>query len=156
MQGGFDREHARWSHAALYIGGGRIVEATPFGGVRVGRLVDMTFDRHLLVRRRLDEALTMESRYAIVVDALTGLRRGYSLGAVPRLAWRSWRRQLWAPDRRPDVGGVVICSTVVRNAYTTSIAVDLVPGTISVTWPADLSHTAELEDVEIGWVQIVA
>lgn len=155
--GGFHPDHARWTHASLYIGRGRLVEATPLGGVRVGLLVGMTFGRELLVRRRLSNPpLLMEQRYDIAVHALTGLRRGYSLDAVPRLAWHAWRRRLWEQDQRPDVGGVIICSTVVRNAYTTAIFTDLLPGMISVTWPADLSQTAELDDVPIGWAKIVA
>jgi hypothetical protein len=155
--GGFHPDHARWTHAALYIGRGRLVEATPPGGVRVGLLAGMTFGRELLVRRRLAAPpLQMEQRYDIAIHALTSLRRGYSLGAVPRLAWQAWRRKLWEQDKRPDVGGVTLCSTVVRNAYTTAIYTDLLPGMISVTWPADLSLTSELGDVAIGWAKVVA
>jgi len=155
--GGFHPDHARWSHTSLYIGRGRLVEATPFGGVRVGLLVSMTFGRELLVRRRLnDPPLAIEQRYEIAVHALTGLRRAYSFGEVPNLAWQAWRRRLWEEDQRPNVRSVTICSTVVRNAYTTAIFTDLLPGMNGVTWPADLSQTAELTDVQIGWVKIVA
>lgn len=31
-RGGFAEDHARWTHAALYIGNDRVVEATPIGG----------------------------------------------------------------------------------------------------------------------------
>jgi hypothetical protein len=155
--GGFHTDHAHWTHTALYIGRGRLVEATPLGGVRIGLLVGMTFGRELLVRRRLpDPPLSMEQRYDIAIHALTSLRRGYSLGSLPRLAWRAWRRSLWQADQRPDVGGVVICSTVIRNAYTSAIFTDLLSGVIGVAWPADISQTEELSDVPIGWVKVVA
>ncbi len=157
QHGGFHPEHARWTHAALYIGRGQIVEATPFGGVRVGQLAGMTFGRQLLVRRRpATPYLPMENRYDIAIRALTGLRRGYSVGAIPLLAWQAWRRNLWDQDHRPDVRRVTICSTVVRNAYTKAIFTDLLPGLTGVPWPADLSLTPELTDMPIGWVRIVA
>jgi hypothetical protein len=155
--GGFHPDHARWTHIALYIGRGRLVEATPFGGVRVALFVDMTFGRELLVRRRqANPQLAPEHRYDIAIHALTDLRRGYSLDTIPRLAWQAWRRKLWANDQRPDVRHATICSTVIRNAYTTAIYTDLLPGMIGVTWPADLSQTPELDDVPIGWAKIVA
>ena len=157
VHGGFHPDHARWTHAAVYIGSDRLVEATPFGGMRVGQLARTTFRRELLVRRRLDNSsLRMEQRYDIAIHALTFLRRGYSFGAVPRLAWQAWRRQLWKPDQRPDIRRVTICSNVVRNAYATAIYTDLLPGVIGVIWPADLSQTTELNDVQIGWVRVVA
>lgn len=155
--GGFHPDHARWTHISLYIGRGKLVEATPFGGVRVGQLASMTFGRELLVRRRLaNPPLAMADRYDVAMHALTALRRGYSLDSVPRLAWQAYRRKLWQHDQRPDVSSVTICSTVVRNAYTTAIFTDLLPGMTGVTWPADLSLTPELSDVPIGWARIVA
>jgi hypothetical protein len=136
------------------------VEATPLGGVRVGLLVSMTFGRELLVRRRQAvPPLAMEDRCGIAIHALTGLHRGYSLSAVPSLAWQAWRRKLWEDEKRPEVRRVTICSTVVRNAYTTAISTDLLPGVTGVTgvtWPADLSKTTELSDVPIGWAKVVA
>lgn len=153
-RGGFHPDHARWTHIAVYIDRGLLVEATPFGGVRVGQLVDMTFGRELLVRRR-STPLTLEDRYRIAVYALTGLRRGYSLASLPRLAWQALRSTLWQVDHRPDIRNVTTCSTVVRNAYATALTTDLLPGQVGVAWPADLSQTVELDDVPMGWVRVV-
>ncbi len=155
-QGGFHSAHAPWTHAALYIGGGRVVEASPLGGVRVGSVAVATFRRCCLVRRRLDPPMKIEQRYEIAVNALTDLRRGYGLGAVPRLAFQAWRRRLWEHDWRPNVDGVIICSTIVRNAYSRALYIDLIPGMVGVAWPADLSQTTELADVPVGWVKVVA
>lgn len=152
-RGGFDPCHARWTHAALYIGNGQLVEATPFGGIRVGQLAKTTFGRELLVRR-VSNHLAMEDRYKVAINALTGLGRGYSLGSVVPLAWQALTGKLWQGERRPDFRSVTICSSLVRNAYSTAVYKDLVPGVTAVTWPADLSHTGELDDAEIGWVQI--
>jgi hypothetical protein len=154
-RGGFHPDHARWTHAALYIGNGLIVEATPRGGVSVGQFVDMTFSREILVRRRLaaQPPFATEQRLLVAIQALTGLRAGYSLTSVPSLAWQAMRGVLW---RTSHVRGVTICSTVVRDAYTTAPHIDLVPGQTGVIWPADLSLTPELDDVVVNWVKVVA
>lgn len=89
-RGGFHASHARWTRIAMYINDGLIVEATPFGGVRLGRFVDMTFGRELLVRRVVDEAvLPMENRLRVGIAALSGLRRGYSWMMLPYLGWQA-------------------------------------------------------------------
>jgi hypothetical protein len=117
----------------------------------------MTFGRQVLVRRRtVHPQLTIEHRYVIAIEALAGLKPGYGLTAVPRLACEALRHRLWKPDQRPNVSSIVVCSSLVRNAYTTAIITDLLPGVIGVAWPADLSQTAELADVAIAWVKVVA
>ena len=154
-RGGFHPRHARWTHASLYIGRGRVVEATPFGGVRIGQLAAATFGRELLVRRRVTTPdLVTEQRCTIAIEALTALRRGYSLTEVPRLAWQAWRGRLWSHDQRPNIGSVTICSTVVNNAYMTAVYTDLAPGIVGVLWPADLSLTDALTDIPVGWVRV--
>jgi uncharacterized protein YycO len=60
---GFAPPHTIWTHAALYIGRGQVVEAAPFGGVRVERLAKMTFGRNVLVRRA-DPAIKVRDRSA--------------------------------------------------------------------------------------------
>ena len=153
---GFHTDDARWTHAALYIGEELIVEATPFGGVRVGSLYKLANGKRLRVRRiPCESGFTMTTRYQVTISALTDLRRGYSLFSIPRLLWWALFGMLYKSDQRPNIGGVIICSSVVRNAYLKSANLNLVPGMISPAWPADLSQTAELTDVQIDWVKIV-
>lgn len=153
-KGGFSPAHAMWTHAALYIGRGQIVEATPFGGVRVTRLLDMTFGRKILIRRHTATS-NLLTRYQIAIEALTELHRGYSFSAVPRLAWLALRHEIWRNDHRPNIDAVTICSTLVRNAYARAARLDPLPLVTGMVWPADLSQTSELCDTPIGWIKLV-
>lgn len=150
-RGGFHSDHARWTHIALHIDNDMIIEAAPWGGIRIDRLEDMTFGREVLVRRL--EGLKPEDRFRVAIQALAGLRRRYSLPSMPRLAWQAWREVLW---RKTPVHGVTICSTVARDAYITGPQIDLFPGQTGVIWPADLSMTPVLSDVPVDWVKVVA
>lgn len=156
----FDPSHAVWTHAALYVGKGTLVEAVPVHGVRVAPLVEATFGRTLLVRRRRKTAdgaseLSMEQRYTVVIDALAQIKRGYSLGLVPALAWNALRQTLGRPVPG-HVAGVVICSNIISRAYMTALQLALSAATTDVTWPADLSFCEELDDIPIGWVKVAA
>lgn len=154
-RGGFADDHCQWTHAALYVGSGRVIEATPSGGVRIGLMVETCFNRRLLVRRRTADDIRLEHRYQIVIEALTALRRGYSLGVVPSMAWQAFRQTLWQPTSQRRNTLVRICSTVVGNAYSTAINLNLLPGQPGgVVWPADLSHSKELTDIQIGWLKV--
>eukprot|EP01037_Dinobryon_pediforme_P005526 gene5526-5580_t len=150
--GGFASDHAIWTHAAMYIGRGQVVEATPIGGVRVGNFLEMTYGRKVLVRRRSNDSLTtLVVRYQIAVEALTALRTSYSFSAIPRLAWLAMRQKIWKTDHRPNIESVMICSTFVRNAYARAARLDPLPQITGMIWPADLSQTDELTDQEIDF-----
>ena len=47
----FANKHARWTHAAVYIGEGMIVEALPFKGVVDGHISDYLPTHNIRVRR---------------------------------------------------------------------------------------------------------
>lgn len=147
---GFAPTDAEWTHAALYTGDNMVVDANPIGGVSLRPMVDASFRHRMLVRRH--PQLSTEDRYRVVVKALAHLRRGYSLLAVPRLAWLAWS----GPGARAPghVGGVTICSTLVADAFAEAVQVDFRPRSIGATWPADLSFTAKLDDVQVGWVRV--
>ena len=154
----FDPEHARWTHAALYIGKGTVVEAVTWQGVRVAPLEQVTAGRTLLVRRRhkatngVDD-LSMEDRFRVVIDALSQITLGYSLDVLPDLALNAVLHKLGRP-----VGGhvarVVICSNIISRAYMTALRLALSAAATDVTWPADLSYCDELDDIRIGWVKV--
>ena len=113
-----------------------------------------TFQSKLLVRRVPD--LSESRGKDVAFEALTLLHRGYSLVAVPALAWQASIGALWRPHKVRDTRTATICSTVVNSAYSASIATDLVPGVEGTIWPADLSETRELRDVTVGWMKLSA
>jgi hypothetical protein len=147
---GFAAHDAMWSHVALFTGDNMVVEANPWGGVALRPMVEATFGRRILARRR--PGLAMEDRYRVVIKALAHLRRRYSILTVPSLAWRAWA----GPRARPSghVGGITICSTLVADAYVEAVQADIRPPSMGAAWPADVSHTDRLSDVTIGWVRV--
>lgn len=153
-RGGFDSQHAQWTHVAMYIGDDRVIEATPADGVRVNALSDVMFRRPSLVRRVVHAELPLEARFRTIIHAMHEIGRPYSLGIVPGLGWRAWRRRVWRPGSGPDILGMTICSSLMRRAYLSGAELDIAPHATGVTWPADLSMSPRLADVPIGWVRV--
>jgi hypothetical protein len=174
-------EHAGWTHVALFLGGGRLVdgglnlegalviEAVPFRGVRVVTLPSHAAGRELLVRRdlllgappapahgcdferRLED---MEKRHLIVASALAYLGQGYGHGSALRIGWqRLLARFGGAATVEPAVAAEMLCSNLVRSAYF-KIRRDVSPEVVGTILPANLSASHILTDQRIGWVEI--
>ncbi|WP_287130210.1 hypothetical protein [Candidatus Cyanaurora vandensis] len=75
MTGGYPKEHARWGHAAIYLGDGEICEAMPTGVQH--RSIENYIDGKWLLRVRRDPLLNDSDRWRIVIRGLTKLRMGY-------------------------------------------------------------------------------
>lgn len=114
----------------------------------------MTFGKVALIRRLLNPDHSIEWRYRVIVHAMQGLGRSYSLDAVPWLAWSAWRRRLWMVSPGVDPSSVAICSNVIRDAYLSAADANLVSNGAGVAWPADLSQSSRLSDVRVGWVKV--
>lgn len=153
-QGGFEAEHARWTHVALYIGGDRVVEATPWHGVRVGTLSTAMFGRPALIRRIINPELSVETRYQIIIHAMQEIGGSYSVAKVPPLAWAAFRRTLWRRSLGGDDQSLRLCSSLVRRAHLSAAEIDIAPGITGIVWPADLSRSKRLADVDVGWVKL--
>jgi len=159
-------EHAVWSHVALFLGGGRlidgsrdpdgalVIEAVPDQGVRINTLVSHTLGRDLLVRRVRGIGGDYETRHRIVVAALAFLGRGYSLRAARDLGLDAWLDRVPNP-LKAGVVAEMLCSNFVRNAFIKA-GFDIVPGALGNVWPADLSASAKLDDVAVGWLRNTA
>lgn len=159
-------EHAAWSHVALFLGGGRlidgsrdpdgalVIEAVPDQGVRISTLVAHALGRDLLVRRVRGIGDDYETRHRIVVAALAFLGQGYSLRAAGDLGLTAWLDRVANP-LRAGVVSEILCSNFVRNAFIKA-GFDIVPGTIGNVWPVDMSASAKLDDVAIGWLRNTA
>lgn len=155
-QGGFEAEHARWTHVALYIGGDRVVEATPWHGVRVGTLSSAMFGRPALVRRIINPEPSIETRYQIIIHAMQEIGGSYSIASVPALGWAALRRTLWRRLPARDDQSLRLCSSLVRRAYLSAAEIDIAPGITGIAWPADFSRSKRLTDVAVGWVKLAS
>ena len=116
--GGFVAWTIRWlchspvNHAAVYIGGGKVVEAQPGGA----RLADVSLYPHAIWS---DMPLSHEDRAVIVWISLSLVGTPYSFADIAALAVAlitGRRTPRWIADRlsRPDR---LICSQLVDEAY---------------------------------------
>jgi cell wall-associated NlpC family hydrolase len=148
-QGGFAADDARWHHAAVYVGNGRICEAT-LRGVQACDLDQYVGTHRIRVRR--DPQLRAMQGYDIAMHALFRMRWYYSLWTLVRLLLQSWRGFHADPVALPlSSSRAVICSMLYADAY--SLVTQRVLGNAAgaTPTPAFLSATPILDDVVCGW-----
>lgn len=152
-RGGFSMEDARWHHAAVYVGNGRLCEAT-LGGVQA-RSIDRYIGTHC-IRVRRDPALRPMQGYEIAMQALSRMRWYYSVWTLFRMALQSWRGFYSEPvGLRFASSHAVICSMLYADAY--SVVTQRVLGNAAgaTPTPAFLSATDILVDVVCPWRALV-
>jgi hypothetical protein len=153
---GFASEHARWTHAAVYLYEDFIVEADPWRGVHSRSFYLDVPSNIFRVRRRPD--LTDEQRYQIALCALRMLGFRYDFGRALSLGLRALKvlllRTPWYRYRETR-RATFICSTVFFDAHT-EITRHLFAGcpVSDVVMPAHLSATPDLEDIFVPWLQL--
>ena len=147
---GFSDEDARWTHAAVHIAKGRMVEAVPVGGVRLGFLFDRILSSLVCVRRRA--GLTKLQRAEICIEALSRLGQGYSLSYIWRMRKLLANRFHWDPIHNDDAPN--ICSMLYYYADLEVTNDTVVPGKYFGISPAHLSATKTLADVKVNWLRL--
>lgn len=150
-RGGFQDYHARWHHAAVHIGKGYVVEAVAEGRVSYRQIYHYIGTHCIRVRR--DPRLSDGQRYELAIEALTMLRRRYSLAAIPRIFWHTLKG-LWNTDIIDKSARPVICSQVYADAYMMTTNSLVIPGNPGYVIPAALSSSKVLQDVQIPWKKI--
>jgi hypothetical protein len=157
---GFASEHARWTHAAMFLYHDFIVEAVPRGMMTVGGVTTRSLyldvpDSVLRIRRR--PTLSEEERYKIALCALRMLGSRYATTEAIRIGWRARMRSLVNRDWRPAYNRVIICSQVFNDSLLEIVRSPLdgcpVGGTVL---PAHLSATSDLEDISVPWLRLTA
>jgi len=153
-QNQFANEHARWTHAAVFLYDDLVVEAVPWKGVRTRSLYKDIPRRIMRVRR--DKALSSIKRHRIALRAQSMMGSRYSLKAALSIGWDS-SRGILDGFGSPQIGRVIICSRVFHDAYA-EIKNSPLEGCVLTDpiTPAHLSATAGLEDIKIGWIRVPA
>lgn len=149
-QSQFSEFHRKWTHAALYLGQNRIIEAIPFGGAKLSNIFAEVASHRMRVRRMpgLDES----ARFQIALEAATQLGAGYNwLGLVP-LSRRLKNPRNW---KVPSYSKSKYCSQLCENAYLFGSNKSLVGKYIGEDLsPAHISASTALEDIEVIWKRI--
>ncbi|MBM3582205.1 MAG: hypothetical protein FJX37_09615 [Alphaproteobacteria bacterium] len=143
-------EHARWHHAAVYVGDGFLCEAD-IGGVRHVE-IDKYLGRHL-IRVRRDMTLSIDDQYKIALRAMTRLREDYGFRQILALAFHGIRGS-WYPSQLALGSRGVICSHLYNYAYMGVTKRLLFSTGDRPIIPAELSLTDVLSDVPVYWHRI--
>lgn len=151
-RGGFSSEHARWTHAAVFLFDDLLLEALPLRGVVQESIYNYLPETIMRVRR--DVAASSDHRFTVALRALSMLGKRYSLVGAFGLG-RDLLLGLWNKDVLTSNRYVVICSQVYSDAYssTTDTVLKACPIDTPVT-PAHLSATSSLVDVAIDWMKL--
>lgn len=152
-KGGYSLEHARWEHAAMYIGKGVLCEASRKG---VGRAMITNYVGSHVIRARRDLSLSESDRWKLAIEALSQQGYSYSYLEIARLLIMS---RIGYSDHtnlnklsKPKMA--VICSELYADSY--ALATRKVIGNIEgkeVT-PASLSAERTFNDVQLQWLSI--
>lgn len=150
---GYLEEHARWIHAAVYVGDYNICEATRYGV----RIADMFgYLGGYLIRVRRDPKLSSDESWTIAMRAVFRLKEPYAFRIAVRLWWDSKRGHLLIrrfPRNVPPYAGV-ICSQLYADAYG-EVTWQALDNTVDhPVVPASLSCTKQMQDVESRWLEI--
>lgn len=150
---GWGREHAAWTHAAIFVRGATLVEAN-YPRVRVCALWPRVPDHRIRVRRATGRNDPKTFGYRLALEMTTRLGESYDGGVL-------WRIPLYAALRRgrgahQSSAGRVFCSQIIADSFAAlrEGPIHDVPDldTFSQTSPAHLSDSKVLQDVPIRWL----
>jgi hypothetical protein len=148
----FGSEHARWHHAAAFVGDDSICEATIYG-VRIALLYEYIGSH--VIRLLRDPKLLPEDGYKIAIQMAARLGTPYSFAKILQSKIHS-RLGYWRPwPYGTLVSRACICSELYVQAHsrvTNRVLVQMRTGTIPP--PAALSQSDKLVEVETEWLQI--
>jgi hypothetical protein len=144
----FDEAFSRWTHAAIYVEDGVIVEAVR-KGVIVNKLLNYIPSHRLLVRRH--SSLDQSDRMKIALQACLRIGQTYEMQAVRSFIdiYLSRGRPTLLPRRYR------ICSQIFIDALTYGPvkALSAVPFTGEAT-PAHLAACPDFTNVQLKWIKI--
>ena len=147
---------AEWTHAAVYIGGYSIVEATGKSGVRVSSIFDRIPDYKIRVRRPSFEE--QNESWRLVVRALMRISQPYARRRAVEIYLRTLAMQIF-PKRHisragKSVEAAAICSELCVEAYAESTGRVLLDPGDGYVLPADLAACTNTQEVNARWAKL--
>ncbi len=146
---GFDDGHARWTHAAIYVFEGMIVETTTRQGTALDFLHDYVPTHDILVRR--NTTIEQVQRTNIVFHAFTKIQMAYPMLSMAVYIWQlqTLKNRLFNPQYYN------ICSELFCKSWLSATMVGLqgCPAD-GLTKPAHLSATRTLTDIDVPWMKL--
>jgi hypothetical protein len=150
---GFDEEHARWQHAAVYMGDGYVSEAGT-SGVRYASVSNYVGEH--LIRVRRDFTLQTDERWRVAIQAVVRLGTPYGFRTVFSVYRNAYsmsgalalRAQFHKRKR------TVICSQLYADAFSVVTGRLLSTRVDAPITPAVLSCAPALSDVALHWKTI--
>lgn len=150
--GGLTAENSRWTHVAVHVGDGVLVENMPGSGVRIASIYDRVPSHIMMVRR--DDTLDRNMMFQIAINALTRLGRDYSKWELPAMAAQAVRG-FWKPDGTAQRTKAFVCSTLFSDAYADATGRSVVSERrVEDIWPGHIAATVRLTDVTVPWVEV--
>lgn len=144
------RAHARWTHCAVYISRGLIVDSRPWHGGRVRRLCTETAHRRITVLRIKATVATRAERHRLAEVAAELEDVSYSYWSL------GWAQPLPNGSQNAGSSGALprslICSALVGFAASKAgIALEYAPGAATPLLPAGLMVHPWLEEIMATW-----
>ena len=158
--GGYFPEHARWTHAAVYLGELFMICEATRDGVRLGTLLDTAASSVFRVRRGQHGAafIDRETGWRTALFSVAQITKNYDYSQIKELGQLAVTPGFAEYQQKPPKDGdeAAICSVVFQDAYCRATGI-LLQNTMSreVT-PAFLSATDLLKDVPCGWRKLHA
>lgn len=161
--------HAKWIHAAMYIGRNLIIELDGAGGVKIAPLWKYTCTHKMKFRRAQQnhgvaaappspDDIDELTGYKIAVAGLQNFNTKYSLVDAARSGWTNMVRRR-APNGRVELRTAgAVCSTMYSDAVYQVLHRQAAPPIPQAQHfqPADLSASDFLRDLDdVTWAKIV-
>lgn len=148
---GYSKTDSKWTHAAIYMDNGKLIEAVPRKGVTIADIHDSIPGCLLRVRR--NPHLEELQRLRIVIAAMSQLGKPYGMQYAISMLGKFATPSTWSLGRQGVHSN--ICSNLCNRAYIEGAQIfpastenlDQVP-------PALLSATNSLKDVRVRWLKI--
>ena len=150
-KGGYLECHAKWEHAAVYIGSGAICEANR-NGVVVDTIFRYSCDH--LIRVRRNTTLTKDQGWELAVNALKRQNCSYSMLSIVNLYFKSLVGFHRAGSSINFPKSAIICSELYADSHVKvcgQVLGNVHNGEIT---PASLSNDSLLTDLQINWNKI--
>jgi hypothetical protein len=154
----YDEAHAQWTHAAVYIGEGKLCEATT-KGVVVSELNELFSDYSVRFRRFQSD--DVGHRFKIAIGALREMTKPYDWSRIKEFAKEVVQKVKTSPFKaertsRPVERTAHICSALYCEAFHFSVGRFPVRSNVYPVSPADLSASNSISDVDLSWLRIPA